>query len=141
MASPGRTSIAQPASCFGSFGSGARGALAFVGARAVSEGSGRLASMSLEETCQDPAEASGCVARGREAVLRELVTEVLSNNLPMLKDFERGGPSDEHKARGCSGPRHSALFPIARGARSCPPSWSRDATNVEEDRYSAGQTR
>jgi hypothetical protein len=41
--------------------------------------------------------------------------------------------SDSCVARERGDRRHSALFLIARGARSCSPSWSRDATNVEED--------
>jgi len=49
---------------------------------------------------------------------------------PKKKRAER--PRDEQKARGRSGPCHPAVLLIARGARSCSPSWSRDATNDEE---------
>ena len=63
------------------------------------------------------------VAIGREAEIRELVAEVLSDNYPMLRVFE-----DEHKTRGYCRPRHSALSLIVRGARG---RWSRDASNNE----------
>ena len=55
---------------------------------------------------------------GGEAGLRELVAEVLSENVPMLNVFERSGLAMEHKARWRCRPRHSALPLIALDARA-----------------------
>ena len=72
-------------------------------------------------------------ALGRKAGLRDLIAEVLLGKCPDAERVRAQRPHDEHKARGRCRPRHSALLLIARGARGRAPSWSRDATNREED--------
>jgi ribosomal protein S18 acetylase RimI-like enzyme len=50
---------------------------------------------------------------GREAGLRELIAEVLAENVLMLKVFERSGLAMDTRREGPCRPRHSALFLIA----------------------------